>query len=343
MASLVTQGFEHKSCEGLDSIAGLKQPVRDHWLELKFDGFRLAFERHADGVSSYTRSFKRQDGKLPYIDEWVSRMPVGTVIDGEIVALRKRNGFWQNDFEYVQSVMLSKPDRAVHLATKRPLDFVAFDLPFLMGQDLRDEPLHERRRLLQRLFHEYVHPRVSISRMYPCRQDTHDRFLELGLEGSVIKHRDSLYRGSKGWHKIKGAWDLDAVVVGFVDGSEGTRWHGKVGGIEFGQPVPATNGVCDLCGAGVLASGEHIREDLKPCKDILRVVDGVTYIVRGSCKCGTDELHEAISADRDSYMGRVLTVKHNGAYKDDPQSVRHPQFKKWRPDKLTSQVTWHDR
>lgn len=325
--------LEHKGADGISKVDQMSWSPEDCWIETKFDGFRLCIVVADDGVHALTRSFKFQDGKLPDIFEAFAGLPVGTVIDGEVVALRRReDGTWANDFEYVQSVMLSKPERAAQLGQRRALDFVAFDITFAQGKDVRHLDLETRRQLLWPHIHAMSHPRITLSNMYECTQDVVDRHLELGLEGVMIKRRDSYYTGSKGWLKIKGAWDMDAVVVGFTPGSQGTRWEGKVGGFIFGQPFSQAP----------IAVKEHLAR-VDKAQRLLVNIGGEVYIVRGSCKCGTDALHEDVSANRLKYLGSTITVKHNGAYKDDPQSVRHPQFKRMRPDKHPSQVKWHDR
>jgi ATP-dependent DNA ligase len=47
------------------------------------------------------------------------------------------------------------------------LAFFAFDLPMLDGHDLRNKPLHERRRILQDILGEADLPQIAFSRDVP--------------------------------------------------------------------------------------------------------------------------------------------------------------------------------
>ena len=71
-------------------------------------------------------------------------------------------------------------------------------------------------------------------------------------------------------------------------------------------------------------------------------------MVRGSCSGITDDVRWSIRDDRigldrrDEYLGTVITFSHMGLMKGGIR-FRHPQFKRFRPDKPASQVVWHDR
>jgi hypothetical protein len=49
-----------------------------------------------------------------------------------------------------------------------------------------------------------------------------------------------------------------------------------------------------------------------------------------------------LSSHRESYLGKVVTVAHMGIYPNGI-TMRHPQFKRFRPDKPVASVVWHDR
>lgn len=306
--------LESKQC---DTFAGDEPPHgwSAYALEPKYDGFRIVshIPEHDPGVEMYTRSMKRNEEKLPYVCEELREVfPPGTVLDGEIVALQPADGDRiVNDFEHVQSIMLSKPQRAIEVAEEvRPLDYIIFDLLFYGGADLRKFTYTERRRRLELaiggtgdLEHSFL------TRSLPASIAEHDRFYEMGFEGSIIKNYESTYENGargKGWFKIKPQASIDAIIVGFTEG-EG-KYVGKIGSIRFAQPDPAS---------GIM-------------------------IERGTCSGMTDELRDAISKDRDDYINKVIEVAHMGTYKGSV-SLRHPQFKRFRDDKLVGEVEWHDR
>jgi hypothetical protein len=61
----------------------------DQWvMERKWDGWRFVFERAPDGVRSYAgRNGSDYTGKLPEIEGALWHLPVGTVIDTEVIAV----------------------------------------------------------------------------------------------------------------------------------------------------------------------------------------------------------------------------------------------------------------
>ena len=62
------------------------------------------------------------------------------------------------DFHAMRAALSREPER---------LAFFAFDLPMFDGHDLRNKPLHERRRLLQDVLGEVDLPQIAFSREVP--------------------------------------------------------------------------------------------------------------------------------------------------------------------------------
>lgn len=331
------ESLKTMQCDAALSVDELRGDPSDWLLEPKWDGFRLVSHIKEDGVDTYTRSMKLQNGKLPYIDEELASIfPHDTVVDGEVIALKSfPDGRVDNDFEHVQSIMLSLPERAVqHAEETRPLDYVIFDVTRLGGIDLRDRPLSERKALLQLSFEASKHEdapelkRISRCITFDAKQETYLSYCELGYEGMIAKRKDSKYLNdrSKGWVKLKKTWEMDAVVVGFIEGSEGTAYEGLIGSMIFGQPgaPPEYAAVVDpIYGAQI--DGEE-----------------VFFYERGSCSGITLDMRHEITANKGEWLGKVITVRHMGLMKDGIH-VRHPQFLRERPDKPIDEVIWSER
>lgn len=114
---------------------------------------------------------------------------LGTVLDGELTAGR---------FEGTMAALLgSKRYRAT-------LRFVVFDVPVLLGVDLRDLPWQERRERLELLARAFDVP-LELSPTVEPSVGLVEAMTDGRLEGIVLKDRTSTYRdGSrKGWTKIK--------------------------------------------------------------------------------------------------------------------------------------------
>lgn len=309
--------------DSVESVEALKGERNDYVLEPKYDGFRLVAQVGIGEVRLYTREGKRQDGKLPHIaEELLRHWPPGTVLDGEVTAMTADypDGELKMNFDYVQSVMLSLPERAVQVQEEnRPLTYSVFDIMQLGDEDLRDETLLTRKGHLKEhhLVLDWVH--CSLAPTFPCEAYVHQACLDKGFEGTVAKRKDSTYvwRNGKGWFKLKPQKLIDAVVLGFTDG-EG-KYAGQIGAMVFGQPVPDD---IDLTKVNCEVRGD--------------------YIVRGQCSGMTDELRLDMSERREELVGHVVEIKHHGLMHGGVK-FRHPQFSRWRPDKPVADVRWHDR
>jgi bifunctional non-homologous end joining protein LigD len=113
----------------------------------------------------------------------------GTVLDGELTAGR---------FSGTMTALLgSKRLRA-------ELRFVVFDVPFLIGADLRGLPWQERRERLELLARALEMP-LELSPLVEPSVALVEQMSDGRLEGIVLKDRTSTYRdGSRaGWTKVK--------------------------------------------------------------------------------------------------------------------------------------------
>jgi bifunctional non-homologous end joining protein LigD len=63
-------------------------PEGKHWLyEVKFDGYRCLAGRDSTGVTLWSRRGNLFTKQFPHIARACERLPPGTLVDGEIVAL----------------------------------------------------------------------------------------------------------------------------------------------------------------------------------------------------------------------------------------------------------------
>ncbi len=185
------------------------------WIfEIKWDGYRALAVVAADRTVTLT-SRRGNDllgafGELARIGDALTSVPA--ILDGEIVAL---DADGRSSFQALQS-------RDVRLGGKKtapaPVTFVAFDVLFADGHDLRDLPLEERKRKLEAL----VIPDRGV--LYSKHIDTEGkRFFELaerqGLEGIIGKRRDSPYRSrrTREWVKIKAGRRQEFVIGGWTE------------------------------------------------------------------------------------------------------------------------------
>lgn len=199
-------------------------PAGAQWIyELKLDGYRaIAFKRNGD-VSLRSRNDNDFNTRYPAVVRALEKLPDNTVIDGEIVAFdpdgRPSFGALQNFGSAPASVV-----------------YYVFDVLLLSGRDVRREPLHERRELLEKK----VLPKLPEPVRYSAPLDAELPVLVQsvkahGFEGLVAKRQNSVYESglrSGAWMKMrvnrgqefviggytKGVRTFDALVFGYYEG-----------------------------------------------------------------------------------------------------------------------------
>ena len=214
-AALPYPFFLASPLEGLPDALG---PIHDWVLEWKWDGIRLQLIRRGPDIALWSRGEERMDGRFPEIEMAAAQLPRDVVIDGELLA-------WRPDedeplpFSALQTrIQRLKPGPKV-LATT-PVCVVAYDLLELDGQDLRERPLDERRRLLSELIAQLDHPVLRISPEiaapdWPHAAGLREQSRDRGVEGLMLKRRDSPYRHGRkrgDWWK----WKVDPLTVDAV-------------------------------------------------------------------------------------------------------------------------------
>ena len=194
----------------------------DFLYEPKWDGFRAIVFRGMDGnkaeVFIQSRDLRPFDRYFPDLhDAFLKALPPGCVLDGEIIIATK-DGL---DFDALQLRLHPAESRVAMLSKSMPASFVAFDLLAADGKDLRAQPLHERRRQLERLLkrvREPIHV-TAATRERTRAEDWLQRFEGAGLDGVIAKPINLTYMPDKRvMFKVKHQRTADCVVAGF-------RWH----------------------------------------------------------------------------------------------------------------------
>ncbi|CCV10321.1 DNA ligase D [Mesorhizobium sp. STM 4661] len=211
-------GKKAKAAKRLDFIepclATLERdaPAGEEWLhEVKFDGYRMQAQLAGTEVRLLTRTGLDWTGKFggEIVAELGRLKCTDAIIDGEIVVLADSG---------VSSFALLQAD----LSTRRTNRFLyyVFDLMRLDGEDLRAEPLVERKQALQELlgkqpdnpavrFSDHFAEPGKVMLQHACR---------MGLEGIVSKRADAPYRSGRGltWVKSKCTSRQEFVIGGYL-------------------------------------------------------------------------------------------------------------------------------
>jgi ATP-dependent DNA ligase len=190
-------------------------PREGSWLyEPKWDGFRAIVFRDGDHVHIASRNALALERYFPeLIDPLREALPERAIVDGEIV-IATDHGL---DFDALQQRIHPAASRVRMLSEKTPASVVLFDLLAIDADDLRQQPLEERRtRLLSAIKSS---PIVGVT---PQTTDADEattwftRYEGAGLDGVVAKSPAGAYEpGERRWTKIKHLRTVDCVVGGY--------------------------------------------------------------------------------------------------------------------------------
>ena len=307
-------------------------PVADWLAEWKWDGMRAQLVCRGDGVAIWTRGEELVSEAFPELLAAASHLPAGTVLDGEILAIRDRQllGF-QTLSRRIGRRQVSKKLRA-----EVPCAFVAYDLLEAEGSDLRGLPLEARRARLELLLEAHgsgpfdpaqaapagagdlalwlspALPATSWEELAGWRRSSR----KLGVEGLLLKRKG----GSYGTGRTRGEWwkwkveplEIDAVLI-YAQAGHGRRaglhsdytfglWHD-------GQLVTVAKAYSGLTDAEIV--------------EVDRIVRATTLEKHGPVRIVQPTLVMQLA-----FEGVNRSTRHKAGI-----AVRFPRILRWRRDK----------
>lgn len=198
--------------ESMECLGVTELPTGPTWsYEIKLDGFRLEVVKGAKDVTLYSRRGNVLNEKFPYIAAAFAKLPAGTILDGEIIAMDARQ---RSDFNLLQNFR----------SAEAQIHYCAFDVLALRSKALLTLPLDERRRILAETLTANDHVTLSVV----DRGGEPDRLLTFvkkhGLEGVIAKRCDSVYEPGKRsglWCKHRINQGQEFVIGGYTPGNHG--------------------------------------------------------------------------------------------------------------------------
>jgi len=183
-------------------------PAGSGWVhEMKYDGYRLLIAVGGGEARAYTRSGLDWSARFaPLLAEAAKLKVYSALIDGEAVVLDAEG---RSSFQSLQNALKSAPGS---------IDYFAFDLLELDGDDLTALPLLDRKaRLAKILPNASKHIRYS-DHIEGSGEALLESFCAAGLEGVISKKADARYIGSRAgsWLKAKCIKRQEFVIVGWT-------------------------------------------------------------------------------------------------------------------------------
>lgn len=192
----------------------VSRPPGGAWrYEIKYDGYRL-LARIEGSVQLFTKNGFDWTDRMPLLAADLARLAVHSAwLDGEVVV---QDDDGRPAFQALQSAFATR--KTDHLV------YIAFDLLYLNGMDLRGEPVERRRQALAELLDDCQLDLVRLS-------DTLDadptqllaNACRMKLEGIVGKRDGSRYSGERdgSWVKLKCGNRQEFIIVGYTRASAG--------------------------------------------------------------------------------------------------------------------------
>lgn len=282
---------------GEREVAWTRLGPTDFVMEEKFDGHRAGLTFNPDRTIVIRNVYGEDKGKIqntPHIEAHLRDVEAatnydlfeGTLIDGELVGLTLQE----------TTHLLGGSGR-----TDPRLRFVAFDVPWLAGADLRNEDWLVRRVHLGNLLGSIALGPVTLAEVHAPTKANLQAIWDRGGEGAILKPTASKYvpGGRADWTKLKEHHTADAII---------TDWE------------PGNGKYANQLGALVLSQYR----------------DGVlTEVTKVSGM--TDAQRKDMSSNWKSWHGRVIEFEYQHK---TPASYRHPRFVRVRDDKRQDDCTW---
>lgn len=184
--------------------------------DFKWDGIRALIFVEDGAVTIRTREGIDVTARYPELAGYAARNGRDMVLDGEIVVMDPQ----LQRFSFNAALRRNSLTRANAIAAaviRLPATFVAFDLLWLDGQDLRGEPLNRRLGTLSQVEVGAFHVSSSTGDGHAAWRAVE----QFGMEGLVAKRWKSRYwagRRSDEWIKIKRLKRVTAIVSGYIPG-----------------------------------------------------------------------------------------------------------------------------
>ncbi len=196
-------------------------PAGNNWMhEIKFDGYRALITAQGNDVTVWTRNGKDWTDKFAPLVAALAQLDLPScLIDGEIIAPDKDGN---PDFSLLQGVL--KRGHGSQAPGDR-LEFHAFDLIELDGEDLTGLPNIERKERLEALLRAASPPIHVADHVIGAGETLFKAMCAAGQEGIISKRIDATYRAtrSKDWVKVKCTLRQEFVVVGWKKSTSKAR------------------------------------------------------------------------------------------------------------------------
>jgi len=229
-------------CQRINSYQEIIEKMGEVAVERKYDGTRVQihFDRAKNEIKTYTRNLEETSNMFPELKK-IGDFVVADklILDCEAVGFDPKS---QKILSFQATITRKRKHDVEEAAVSVPLRFFVFDVLNVNGESMLTKQYYERRGVLAKIIkkNDVLVVDEHVRTTDPDKIEVlHDKFLQEGYEGAVIKMWSGKYLpGRQGWNwvKIKEAEGetgklsdtLDLVVMGYYLG------RGKRAGFGIG-------------------------------------------------------------------------------------------------------------
>jgi DNA ligase-1 len=248
-------------------------------VEYKLDGARVQIHKSGHEVRVYSRRLNEVTGAVPELVEAVREFSAREIIvEGEAIALRPDGT--PLPFQTTMRRFGRRLD-VERVRDELPVTLFLFDILYVDGASLLDEPLSRRSALLaDAVPASLLVPRIVTSSVEEAG-DFHRAAMARGHEGVMVKALDAPYeagRRGRRWLKVKTVRTLDLVVLA-AEWGHGRR-RGWLSNLHLGARDPASGGFVMLGKTFKGMTDETLRWQTERLSELEVSRDGHTVYVR---------------------------------------------------------------
>jgi DNA ligase-1 len=264
-------------CQRLNSAHEIIEKMGEVMAEPKYDGLRVQIHinkaKFADTglkFKAFTRNLDDVTHMFPELAEVVDAVKADNcILDTEAIGIDKKTGKF---LPFQETIQRKRKHGVSDKASELPICFYAFDLILLNNQVLIDEELLLRKQKLNEILSDcdFVKKTEYLLISDPLKlKSFHEEQLSLGLEGAVMKQKNSSYvAGRKSWRWVKIKEEegsqgklsdtIDCLMLGYYVG-KGKRQAFGIGALLVGALDKDENG--DLIVRSLSKIGTGLTDD----------------------------------------------------------------------------------
>jgi len=183
--------------------------------EIKYDGARIIAECSNGNVKLTGRENDKTKNYPEIVDE-LKKLNINATFDGEMCIFK--NG--KSEFSELQKREHIIDKRKINIMSMtKPATYMVFDIISLGNIDCRNKTLMERKEILKEIFSKINSERIKMVEYKESINELMSYAKENGLEGIMIKRKDSVYedKRSNAWLKLKFIEEQDFEIYGYTN------------------------------------------------------------------------------------------------------------------------------